>query len=542
MISALTTLGGRNHRHQLRIGPTAIAVAGVLAVGIIGVRGADYPAHLLRAELWGQSGVSVWNFHWYGGHSTPSYSVIVPPLTALFGAFAIAAVAAVLATWWFSGVALAHFRDRWAIAGLVAFALSATVNVIVGRVPFALGLAFAMLAVHAWNRGRAFVAIGAAAAVPLASPVAAVFLLIAATAWLIDAALDRRWRRADSIAVGVAAAAMLPLAVFAVSVGSEGRFPFRGDQAVFSIGVITVLGIITPHRVVRIGAAIAVIASVVVFLVPNALGGNFLRFTQFVVVPLVIASLGSVRTPRPWVFGALVAVTVGWSLQFGAVSAIAWQGDESVHAQYHEPLVDEVSERNTDGSPVGRLEIPFTDNHWEAYFVASKVPFARGWERQLDLERNAVLYDPDLTVEQYLAWLHGNAVRWVAIPDVDLDEGGNPEATLIRSGAVDPWLEPVWSNPNWVLYEVVDYQPIVDPPAMLVAEQPDAIVVSTPGPTSVTLRYTAIDGVSIYPTGCVVVEGEWMRLSLPAAGTYTITVGPETLLPGDDAVYCAAAD
>jgi hypothetical protein len=502
--------------------PIAVALVGVSIVGLAGIRGADYPAHLLRAELWRETGVSVWNFHWYGGHSTPTYSVIVPPLTALFGAFTVTAVASVLATWWFSAVVLSHTRQPWAVAGLVAFALSATVNVIVGRVPFSVGLAFAMLALYAWHRQRAVVAVGAAALVPLASPVAAVFLAIAGAAWLIDALLDRRWGRADAIAAAVAGAALLPLGVLAVSFGSEGRFPFRGDQAAFSIALIALLAMLARHRAIRVGAIIAAVASIVVFLVPNPLGGNFLRLTQFVVVPLVIVALGAARRPRPWVFTCLFLVTVGWSVQFGALSAIAWQGDESVHAEYHEPLVDEVGRRNADGNPVGRLEIPFTDNHWEAYFVASEVPFARGWERQLDLERNAVLYDPDLTVEQYRAWLHENAVRWIAIPDVDLDEGGNPEAALIRSGAVDPWLEPVWSNVDWVLYEVVGYQPIVDPPAMLVAERPDAIVLTTPGPATVTVRYTATEGAGISPAGCVAVDDEWMRLTLPAAGTYTI--------------------
>lgn len=520
--------------------PVVVAVVGVSVIWLSGIRGADYPAHLLRAELWRQAGVSVWNFHWYGGHSTPTYSVIVPPLTALVGAFTITSVASILATWWFSSVLLSHTRSPWAVAGLVAFALSATVNVVVGRVPFSVGLALATLALYAWNRRWAVPAVGAAALVPLASPVAAVFLAIAATGWLIDALIARRRTRADAIAAGVAMAAVLPLAVFAVSFGSEGRFPFRGDQAAFSIALIALLAILTRQRAIRMGAIIAAAASIVVFVVPNPLGGNFLRLTQFVVVPLVIVALGAVRAERRWVSIGLILVAVGWSVQFGAISAIAWQGDQSVHARYHEPLVDEVRARNADGRPVGRLEIPFTDNHWEAYFVASEVPFARGWERQVDLERNAVLYDPDLTVEQYRAWLHENAVRWIAIPDVDLDEGGNPEANLIRSGAVDPWIEPVWSNVDWVLYEVVDYQPIVDPPAMLVAERPDAIVLTTSGPTKATVRYTATEGVVIAPAGCVALDGEWMRVTMPAAGTYTIEVAPETVLPGDEPKSCAA--
>ena len=51
-----------------------------------------------------------------------------------------------------------------------------------------------------------------------------------------------------------------------------------------------------------------------------------------------------------------------------------------------------------------RVEIPFTDNHWESRWVAPHVPLARGWERQLDRERNALFYDGrPLTPARYRA-------------------------------------------------------------------------------------------------------------------------------------------
>ena len=53
---------------------------------------------------------------------------------------------------------------------------------------------------------------------------------------------------------------------------------------------------------------------------------------------------------------------------------------------------------------------------------AEHVPLARGWQRQLDREANALFYgDRPLNAARYLAWLRANAVRWVALPDAPLD-------------------------------------------------------------------------------------------------------------------------
>jgi hypothetical protein len=518
--------------------PTAVALIGAVVIGVSGVRGADYPAHFLRAELWREVGVSVWNFRWYGGHPTTTYSVIVPPIAAVVGVFAVGAAASVAGTWLFSTIAASYSTGPWARAGTIVFALASTVNVLVGRVPFAVGLAIALAAADQWRRGRLVSATVAAALVPLASPVASTFLAIAATAWLIDAWLAKRWRHPDAIAGWVVGASAVALVVVSFAFRTEGRFPFRADQVAFSIALMGVLAVATRERVVRIGAALAALASIVAFAVPNPLGGNLLRFTQFLVVPAIGVVAGVSARRRPWVLAAIFAVGTVWSMQVGAVAAVAWSGDASVAATYHEPLVDEVRRRNGDGRPLGRLEIPFTENHWEAYFVAAEVPFARGWERQIDLERNAVLYDESLGVGAYTAWLEGNAVRWVAVPDTDLDEGGSPEARLIASGSLDAWLAERWRNDNWVLYEVLDYQPIVDAPARLVAERVDAIVVSTPEPATVVARYEVVDGVSIAPDGCVLDADGAMLLELPEAGTYTITVDPSAVLPGDGESSC----
>ena len=81
----------------------------------IGVRGADYPAQQLRALLWEQTGASVWNYHWYAGHSTPQYSVLTPPAVAVLGAFAVAASASVAATYWFARLTTTLLKRIWRV-------------------------------------------------------------------------------------------------------------------------------------------------------------------------------------------------------------------------------------------------------------------------------------------------------------------------------------------------------------------------------------------------------------------------------------------
>ena len=86
-----------------------------------------------------------------------------------------------------------------------------------------------------------------------------------------------------------------------------------------------------------------------------------------------------------------------------------------------------------------RIEIPFTDNHWESRWVAPHVPLARGWERQLDRQRNALFYDDrPITAARYRRWLDDNAVRFVALADAPIDYSAAREAALVRAGTAVP--------------------------------------------------------------------------------------------------------
>ena len=125
-------------------------------------------------------------------------------------------------------------------------------------------------------------------------------------------------------------------------VGADGQFPYRGDYFVVSVLLLTTAGLLVANRVVRIGVVIAVLASVVVFAVPNPLGGNLVRLTQFVAVPVALLGVGTVRRRVRPAAAALLLAATAWSASFGVVAALDGTGDPSTHRDYHQPLIDEV--------------------------------------------------------------------------------------------------------------------------------------------------------------------------------------------------------
>src|SRR5207237_5263348 len=135
---------------------------------------------------------------------TPGYSTLFPPLGALLGPGTVGVLSALLATWSFALMA-----SRWLPApklASVVFAAGTVTNLAVGRLTFALGLAVGLTALAALVCGHRRTAVAAAPLTSLASPVAGVFLILAAVAW----AAGRPVRRAGVL---VAFAAAVPLAV-----------------------------------------------------------------------------------------------------------------------------------------------------------------------------------------------------------------------------------------------------------------------------------------------------------------------------------------
>jgi hypothetical protein len=462
-------------------GPLVALVLGVV-VALSGARGSDWPAHQFRIGLFRDVGLTLWNGQWYSGHYILGYSVVYPPLASWFGPLTVGIASGVVA----SAALVDLLWRRFGVAGAMAacwFAVGTAVNLAVGRLPFALGLAFGLVALVAYQRRWVVVAVPVAMLSSLASPVAGAFLALALGGLLIDGWLQHRsgghprWRLPAAMLV----VTVTPVLVTSVLFPDPGVFPFR--WAAFA-GVMTALiGLVivlpSTERVVRLSAGLGAVAAVPLFVVANPIGGNMTRMVVFFVVPVLAASMWAQR--RTLVVAAGVPLAL-W-LVLPGVAAADHLNDPAAEPSYYDDVTDFITHA---GGVPGRLEVPFTAGHWEATYIAAEVPIARGWERQTDMDRNAVLYDEDLTSDEYRRWIDEHAVRWIALPDIEIDAGGLAEAALLERGL--PWLRLTRTTEHWRIWEVVDSEPIVEDPGRLVSESPDEIVIAVERPGSVLVR------------------------------------------------------
>ena len=89
------------------------------------------------------------------------------------------------------------------------------------------------------------------------------------------------------------------------------------------------------------------------------------------------------------------------------------------------------------------------------------------------------------------------------------------------------------------MFEVRDYVPIIDPPAELVEQGTDYLMVRTERAATVTIRYryseyltvTGAAGVTTDPAG-------WIVADLPAVGEYRLAVDPAGVLLGTASESC----
>src|SRR5947209_112385 len=123
-------------------------------------RTVDLAAHAYRTGLFGREGFTIWDGGWYGGHHTPAYSVLFPPLGWVLGASLAGALAAVAAAAVFAQLVAAPLAALWFAAGTATLLFT-------GRMPFALGVALGLAALLAFTRERRVAALALAIACSL---------------------------------------------------------------------------------------------------------------------------------------------------------------------------------------------------------------------------------------------------------------------------------------------------------------------------------------------------------------------------------------
>jgi len=479
----------------------AVALVPAVAYLLAAPSSADLAAQEYRADL----GLVLWDNGWYAGHHMPGYSVLFPPLAALLGPRLVGALSAVAAAALFERLVRGSDGARPAA---LWFAVATVTMLITGRLTFALGVAIGLGAVLAAARARHGWACALAALTSLASPVAGAFVALAAAAWWLD---RRRWWP-----VALAACAVAPAAALAVAFPEGGSFPFVGSSFWPSLAAAIAVGLVVPRdaRVVRIGMALYVLALVASFVLETPMGGNAVRLGALFAGPVVTALLWR-RNRRVVYLLALPLLYWQWIAPIDDWARAA--GDASVHERYYDGMLGFLAAQG--GGPF-RVEIPFTDNHWESRWVAPHVPMARGWERQVDRERNALFYDDrPLTPARYRRWLHENAVRFVALPDAPIDYSAAREARLVRDGL--PYLREVWHDAHWRVFEVAGARPLATGAARATALGPERVRLqaSRTGAVDLRVRFTPYWRITA-GRGCVAPgPGDWTRLRVDAPGT-----------------------
>jgi hypothetical protein len=508
---------GKQRLAPARLAPIAAAVLVAAVWLIVRPHTVDMAAHTFRATLFGQEGFTIWNGLWYGGHHTPAYSVLFPPLAWLLGPWVAGALSTVSAAALFDPLARGYWGDRARWASLW-FGLGTGAMLFTGRLPFAMGVAFGLGALLAHQRGKLWLAFALAMLTGLASPVAALFLTLAALCAF-------EWE--------VAAAAFLPTALLAAAFPEGGYMPF--DLTTYApipaLAIAALIVLPKQERALRLGAVVYALATTAAFVLSTPMGSNAVRLAALFAGPIALAAGKPRRTRGGQVaFVLMLAALAFWQWSSAGRDFLASQNEPSAKTSYYKPLLDYLKTQRPER---GRVEIPFTRSHWEAAVVAPHFPLARGWERQLDAGRNTLFYRGYLSNFTYANWLAEHAVQLVALPDVKPDESSFKERGLIEHDP--PYLKLIKRLPHWRIYAVTLPHPMVIPEegvdiriTRLGSDQVD-LDARTAGTALVRVQwspYWKVHG------GCVERQGDWTLVTAKQPGRLrmTTTFSPSRVL------------
>ena len=444
------------------LGAAALAAVVALALALFGPPGGDQAAHLYLTQAWRDHGWELWDNFWYSGrYAQVNYSLLFYPLAALLSLTAVVVGSCAAA----AGAFAALLKRRWpaiALAPTAAFAVLVPLAVVAGTYPFLLGLAVALWALVALERGHPLIALAGVLATGLAHPLALAFLLVVLLA--VAASTAGWWRSPPALvlaagAIAVGGAQGILLRGFS---SGDATYPFDPKDALaiagFCIAGLWLTRGLPDQRTLRavfIGyAALGALA----FAISSPLGGNAVRLILLMGVPLLLLPLAA-RGFQPR--GIAVACLAGVLLWQALPAVAGWRTATESRAQaesYWYPVIAFLEQHS---DPDHRVQVVATADNWEAYYLARRgVPLARGWFRQDDFPANAVLYDA-LTPRGYAAWLRRTGVRYVFLPDDPLDYSAANEAELLRSGRSG--LTQVQRVGGWTVFELREATPIATP-------------------------------------------------------------------------------
>jgi hypothetical protein len=505
----------------------------------------DLAAQVFRVHLFKADGFSLWDNNWYGGHYLPSYSLLLPALGAFAGLRAIGALSALLSVWAF-GRLLRRCELARPNAARAVFALSVAGDLFIGRITFALGVAIGLLALLAstHSSGRSRLLTGCLSlACAAASPVAAIFLALGACA---DWSVSRRTSRA--LALG--APALVLTGAFAVLLPEGGYEPFAVSSLLAAGGASLCVLLLAParQRLLRATFALYLLVLLGCYVVPSPVGSNAVRFgVLFAPAMLIgcitiadvqarsaslIALVRRTRRLRPYraaelragiassMLAACVVLMLGWQLTGPLSQSVGASLSRSSRASFYTPVIRFI-ERADGGRPV-RIEVPFTSSHWDAAVLGAHFMLARGWERQLDTNYDALFYEPSLSASAYRAWLLANGVSYVALSDAPLDFSSAQEAALIRAGL--PFLRLALHTAHWRIYEVRGAQALVSGPGSLQTLNGDGFSIAArhPGRFLVRVHYTPYWSVVAGSATLGLAPDDWTEVYAKRAGTIAV--------------------
>jgi hypothetical protein len=504
----------------------AVALSAVLAAAMLAwnPQVGDLAAQVFRTELFEHAGLAIWNSSWYAGHYLLTYSVLFPPLASVLGPQAVGAVAVVVSAYFFDRLV----RDRWGAAARWAtlwFAAGVVTLLAEGQLTFALGVAFGLASLRYLQVGRSRSALAAGAGCALASPVAAAFL-----AGVVLAGALERGRPVSRIALWVAGLVLALIVLPNLAFPEPGQFPFAFSSYVaiplWCGGALYVTRAVAgEERQLRWVLAAYVLASTLLWLAPNPVGGNAVRLGALFGGPVLAAVLLAHR-PRvsAWALAAVMAGGLYWQVT-ASVSQIARSvGDPSTSPAYFHPVSRWLRDHGAQGE---RIEVPPTADHWESAYLAPQFDLARGWLRQLDTTRDDIFYEEGaLTSRSYGEWLRRNAVSYVALPNAPLDYSSMVERQLILSAP--PYLAPRWHSANWSVYSVKDPDPMVTAlgssaeRTLWVGRQSFGLDVTRPGEFLIRVSFTPYWSIE-RGAGCILRRGEWTQVRAAHSGVMRVS-------------------